>query len=157
MAADSLLRLHLGLPRRLQLETAKLERQRQRARGSLVPLVQAKLRELLQQANLRTWVRLRVKAKRPSAADSPSLGLRRASWGPPLLVVQARAHWQAKSRATPRTLLPAMRRGLLQASSLETRPAPLGANSRVMRGVLFQANSRVKTVDPPSPGLRRAS
>jgi hypothetical protein len=131
MAADSLLRLHLGLPRRLQLETTKLERQRQRARGSLVLLVQANLRELLQQANLRTWARLRVKAKQPSAADSPSLGLRRASWGPPLLVGQARSR--------------EMRRALLQASSLETRPAPLGANSRV------------KTADPPSPGLRRAS
>ena len=94
MAADSLLRLDLGLPRRLQLETAKLERQR--ARGSLVLLVQAKLRELLQQANLRTWARLRVKAKPPAA------------------------------------------------------------NSRAIRRVLFQANSRVKTADPPSPGLRRA-
>ena len=73
MAAGSLLRPDLGLPRQLQLETAKLKRQR--ARGSLVLLVQAKLRELLQQANLRTWARLRVKAKRLSAAD----------WRPPLL------------------------------------------------------------------------
>ena len=67
MAAGSLLRLDLGLPRRLQVETAKVERKR--ARGSLVLLVQAKLRELLQQAKVRTWVRLRVKAKRLSAAD----------------------------------------------------------------------------------------
>jgi hypothetical protein len=73
MAAGSLLQLDLGLPQRLRLETAKLEQQR--ARGSLVLLVQAKLRELLQQANLRTWARLRVKAKRLSAAD----------WRPPLL------------------------------------------------------------------------
>jgi len=76
MAAGSLLRPDLGLPRQLQLETAKLKRQR--ARGSLVLLVQAKLRELLQQANLRTWARLRVKAKRLSAAD----------WRPPLLGAQ---------------------------------------------------------------------
>ena len=67
MAAGSLLQLDLGLPQRLRLETAKLEQQR--ARGSLVLLVQAKLRELLQQAKVRTWVRLRVKAKRLSAAD----------------------------------------------------------------------------------------
>ena len=52
MAAGSLLRPDLGLPRQLQLETAKLKRQR--ARGSLVLLVQAKLRELLQLANLQT-------------------------------------------------------------------------------------------------------
>jgi hypothetical protein len=89
MAAGSLLRLDLGLPRRLQLETAKLERQR--AQGSLVLLVQAKLRELLQLANLRTWARLRVKAKRLSAADPPSppsQPLRRAGWRPPLLGAQ---------------------------------------------------------------------
>ena len=62
------------MPRRLQLETAKLERQR--ARGSLVLLVQAKLRELLQ-ANSRV-----------KTADPPSPGLRRASWRPPLLGLQ---------------------------------------------------------------------
>jgi len=83
MAAGSLLQLDLGLPQRLRLETAKLEQQR--ARGSLVLLVQAKLRELLQQANLRTWARLRVKAKRLSAADwPPAAGLRRPG-RPPLL------------------------------------------------------------------------
>jgi len=76
MAAGWLLLLDSGLPRRLQLETAKLEQQR--ARGSLVLLVQAKLRELLQEANLRTWAGLRVKAKRLSAAD----------WRPPLLGAQ---------------------------------------------------------------------
>ena len=43
----------------------------------------------------------------------------------------AKPHWQAKSRA----MLP--------------------ANSRAIRRVLLQANSRVKTADPPSPGLRR--
>jgi hypothetical protein len=84
MAAGSLLRLDLGLPRRLQLETAKLERPR--ARGSLVLLVQAKLRELLQLANLRTWARLRVKASsRVKTVDPPSPMLRRAGWRPPLL------------------------------------------------------------------------
>ena len=86
MAAGSLLQLDLGLPQRLRLETAKLEQQR--ARGSLVLLVQAKLRELLQQANLRTWARLRLKAKRLSAADwPPAAGLRRPG-RPPLLVPQ---------------------------------------------------------------------
>jgi hypothetical protein len=66
MAAGSLLRLDLGLPRRLQVETAKLERQR--ARGSLVLSVQANLRELLQQAKVRV-----------KTADPPSPRLRRAS------------------------------------------------------------------------------
>jgi hypothetical protein len=89
MAAGSLLRLDLGLPRRLQLETAMLERQR--ARGSLlVLLVQAKLRALLQQANLRTWARLRVKAKRLSAADWPPSPRLRRPGRPPLLELQAR-------------------------------------------------------------------
>ena len=87
MAAGSLPRLDLGLPRLLRLETAKLARQR--ARRSLVLLVQAKLRELLQQANLRTWARLRMKAKLlVTAADwLPSAGLWRPG-RPPLLVPQ---------------------------------------------------------------------
>ena len=81
MTVGSPLRLDLGLPRRLQLETAKLERQR--ARGSLVLLLQAKLGELLQQANLRMKVKLLV-----WTADPPSPRIRRASWRPPLLEAQ---------------------------------------------------------------------
>jgi hypothetical protein len=55
----------------------------------------------------------------------------------------------------------AMRLGLLQVSSLGTRPAPLGAKSRAIRRVLFQANSRAKLLvtaaDSASPRLRRAN
>jgi hypothetical protein len=62
-AAGSLIRLDLGSPRRLRLATAKLERQR--ARGSLVLLMQAKLREMrraLLQANSLVKAKLLVTA-----------------------------------------------------------------------------------------------
>jgi hypothetical protein len=62
---------------------------------------------------------------------------RRQSADPAAVMHLAKPHWQAKSRVTPRAMLP--------------------AHSRVMRRALFQAHSRVKTADPPSPGLRRAS
>jgi hypothetical protein len=85
----------------------------------------------------------------------------RQSAAPAAVMQLPEPRWQAKSLAMPRALLPqvklpAMRRALLQARSMEMRRTPLGANSRGTRRVLFQPNSRVKTVDPPSQRLRRA-
>jgi hypothetical protein len=59
----------------------------------------------------------------------------RESAAPAAVMHLAKPRWQAKSRATPRVLLP--------------------ASSRVMRRVLLQANSRVKTAAwrPPLLGL----